>query len=140
VKDGDSFTVDAAHWNHAILLKPQKSIKIPTLGTFRLCEAIPFSWMAQTFTISRTADRWYVSFTIKAQKIPPLFHPVVEAVGIDSGLSTFATLSDGNCYESPRTLETAKTKPSKEQWRNRYTKSGPSAKRRDRTPIMILQE
>ncbi|MCU0544468.1 MAG: transposase [Oscillatoriaceae cyanobacterium Prado104] len=123
-KDGDSFTVDSSDWNHAILLKPQKSIKIPTLGTFRLKEAIPFPCMAQTFTISRTADKWYVSFTIKAQKIPPLFHPVVETVGIDLGVSTFATLSDGNSYESPRTLKKAKTKPSKEQWRNRNKQLG----------------
>ncbi len=123
-KDGDSFTVDAADWNHSILLKPQKSIKIPTLGTFRLKEAIPFPCMSQTFTISRTADKWYVSFTIKAQKIPPLFHPVVETVGIDLGVSTFATLSDGNYYESPQTLKKAKTKPSKEQWRNRHKQLG----------------
>jgi putative transposase len=41
-KDGDSFTVDAADWNHSILLAANKSIKIPTLGTFRLKESIPF--------------------------------------------------------------------------------------------------
>ncbi|WP_293363272.1 RNA-guided endonuclease TnpB family protein [Microcoleus sp. CAWBG52] len=123
-KDGDSFTVDTADWNHAILLKPQKSIKIPTLGTFRLKEAIPFPCMAQTFTVSRTADKWYVSFAIKAQKIPPLFHPVVETVGIDLGVSTFATLSDGNYYESPRPLTKAKTKLSKTQWRNRNKQLG----------------
>jgi putative transposase len=123
-KDGDSFTVDSSDWNHAILLQPQKSIKIPTLGTFRLKEAIPFPCMAQTFTISRTADKWYVSFTIKAQKIPPLFHPVVATIGIDLGVSTFATLSDGNSYESPQTLKQAKTKLSKSQWRNRHKQSG----------------
>ncbi|WP_265238837.1 transposase [Lyngbya sp. CCAP 1446/10] len=125
-KDGDSFTVDAADWNHAVLLKPQKLIKIPTLGTFRLKESIPCPCMAQTFTISRTADKWYVSFAIKAEKMPPLFHPVVETVGIDLGVSTFATLSDGNCYESPRPLKTAKTKLSKEQWRNRNKQLGNS--------------
>jgi putative transposase len=123
-KDGDSFTVDAADWNHAILLKPQKSIKIPTLGNFRLKEAIGFPCMAQTFTVSRTADKWFVSFTIKAQKMPPLSHPIVATVGLDLGVSTFATLSDGNCYESPRPLKTAKTKLSKEQWRNRNKQLG----------------
>ena len=123
-KDGDSFTVDAADWNHSILLAATKSIKIPTLGTFRLKESIPFPCVAQTFTISRTADKWYVSFAIKAEKIPPLFHSVVEPVGIDLGVATFATLSDGNYYKSPRTLKKAKTKLSKEQWRNRKKQLG----------------
>ena len=123
-KDGDSFTVDASDWNHSILLAANKSIKIPTLGTFRLKESIPFPCVAQTFTISRTADKWYVSFTIKAEKIPPLFHPVAEPVGIDLGVSTFATISDGNSYESPHPLKKAKTKLSKEQWRNRKKQLG----------------
>jgi len=34
-KDGDSFTVDTANWNHAVLGERQKSIKIPTLETYR---------------------------------------------------------------------------------------------------------
>jgi putative transposase len=34
-KDGNSFTVDGANWNHAVLGERQKSINIPTLGTFR---------------------------------------------------------------------------------------------------------
>jgi putative transposase len=33
-KDGDSFTVDAADGHHSLLLTANKSIKIPTLGTF----------------------------------------------------------------------------------------------------------
>ena len=123
-KDGDSFTVDAADWNHAVLLAAKKSIKIPTLGKFRRKESIPFPCVAQTFTISRTADQWYISFAIKAEKMPPLFHPVAEPIGIDLGVSTFATLSDGKFSESPRPLKKAKTKLSKKQWRNRKKQLG----------------
>jgi len=65
--------------------------------------------MAQTFTISRMADKWYVSFAIKAEKVPPLRHLVATPIGIDLGVSTFATLSDGNFYKSPRPLKKAKT-------------------------------
>ena len=43
--------------------------------------------MAQTFTISRTADKWYVSFAIKAEKVPPLGHLVATFIGIDLGVS-----------------------------------------------------
>ena len=108
-KDSDSFTVDAADWNHAVLWERQKPVKNPNLGTFRLKESLPFQCMAQTLTISRTADKWYVSFAIKAQKIPPLGHLVATPTGIGLGVSTFATLSDGNFYESPRPLKKTKT-------------------------------
>jgi putative transposase len=50
-KDGDSFKVEADGWNHAVSLESKKAIKIPTLGTFRLKESVPFKCRAQTFTI-----------------------------------------------------------------------------------------
>ena len=56
--------------------------------------------------------------------MPPLFHPVAEPIGIDLGVSTFATLSDGKFSESPRPLKKAKTKLSKKQWRNRKKQLG----------------
>lgn len=56
--------------------------------------------------------------------MPPLFHLVAEPIGIDLGVSTFATLSDGKFYESPRPLKKAKTKLIKELWRNRQKQLG----------------
>jgi len=88
------------------------------LGTFCLKEAIRYNGCSQTFTISRTADKWYVSFTIKADRIPPLYHEVSEPTGIDLGVSTFATLSDGTVYQLPDSLKTAKIKLGKLQYRN----------------------
>jgi putative transposase len=121
-KCGDSFTVDSS--NGPIFLKAGNRIKIPTLGTFRLKEAIRYNCCSQTFTISRTADKWYVSFTIKADRIPPLYHEVSEPTGIDLGVSTFATLSDGTVYQLPDSLKTAKIKLGKLQYRNRNKQLG----------------
>jgi putative transposase len=94
------------------------------LGTFRLKEAIRYNCCSQTFTISRTADKWYVSFTIKADRIPPLYHEVSEPTGIDLGVSTFATLSDGTVYQLPNSLKKAKIKLGKLQYRNRNKQLG----------------
>jgi putative transposase len=121
-KCGDSFTVDSS--NGPIFLRAGNRIKIPTLGTFRLKEAIRYNCCSQTFTISRRADKWYVSFTIKADKIPPLYHEVSEPTGIDLGVSTFATLSDGTVYQLPDSLKTAKIKLGKLQYRNRHQQLG----------------
>ena len=121
-KSGDSFTVDSS--NGSVFLRAGNRIKIPTLGTFRLKEAIRYNCCSQTFTISRTADKWYVSFTIKADKIPPLYHSVSETIGIDLGVSTFATLSDGTVYQLPDSLKKAKIKLGKLQYRNRNKQLG----------------
>jgi putative transposase len=60
-----SFTVDSS--NGKVLVKEGKTIKIPTLGTFKLKEAIPFNCVSQTFAISCSGGKWYVSFSEEAE-------------------------------------------------------------------------
>ena len=117
-----SFTVDSS--NGKVLLSEGKLIKIPTLGTFRLKERIKYSCVSQTFSLSREGDKWYVSFAIDAEKIPPICHQVVSPVGIDLGVKTFATLSDGTTIESPMPYKKAKTKLGKFQACNRHKQLG----------------
>jgi len=126
------------------VLYPGKKITIPGLGKFRLKEQIPFICSAQTFTISKEADRWFVSFVIDAEKLPPLFHEVIEPIGIDLGVTTFATLSDGTTYDAPKQMLKAKNRRvtrllgtegdnarrlAKIQWRNRRKQLGNRKKR-----------
>jgi putative transposase len=120
-KDRDSFTVDSS--NGLVTVLAGNKIKIPTLGTFRLHEPVPFTCASQTFTLSRQGDKWYVSFAIHAEKLPPLFHEV-EKVGIDLGVKTFATFSDGTKVEAPASIKQAKIKLAKLQWRNRNKQLG----------------
>ncbi len=53
-----------------------------------------------------------------ADVIPEMKH-THQKVGIDLGIKTFATLSNGETLITPSSLKTAKTKLSKTQWRNR---------------------
>lgn len=134
-KDGVSFTVlkkagvyptkgeAMTPFTNRQVLHPGKRITIPGLGKFRLKQAIPFICSSQTFTISRTVERWFVSFMIDADKVPPVIHEV-ESVGIDLGVKCFATLSDGCKIEAPKRLKSAKTKLSKTQWHNRNKQLG----------------
>lgn len=124
-KEKQSFTVDNSHGK--MLLESGKKIKIPTLGTFRLKEKLSCRYVTQTFTISKTADKWYVSFTVDADRLPPLIHPI-ESVGIDLGISTFATTNDSNNLTAkiavPKPMKKAKTKLAKLQYRNRNKQLG----------------
>jgi putative transposase len=121
-KDKQSFTVYDG--NGIVLVKQGKTIKIPTLGTFRLQESLTQSYMSQTFTLSCEAGEWYVSFCVNAERIPPIRHEVAEPVGIDLGVKVFATISDGTELEAPKPLKKAITKLRKLQYHNRNKRFG----------------
>lgn len=108
---GQSFTVYDG--NGKLVVHAGNTIKIPTLGTFRLYEPLIERYVAQTFTLSRVGDRWYVSFAVDADRLPVNQSEV--AVGIDVGVKAFATLSNEQVFDAPKPLKQAKTKLSKLQ-------------------------
>src|SRR5215470_9756401 len=62
----------------------------------------------KTVTVRRQSEHWYVCFSVETAA-----HPLPKsdkAVGIDVGLSSFATLSDGTEMESPRLYQQAQKK------------------------------
>jgi putative transposase len=56
-------------------------------------------------TITRTADRWFVSFTVEVQRTIPAGNDHDSVVGIDVGVRHLATLSTGATISNPRALE-----------------------------------
>lgn len=71
-------------------------IRMPHLGWVRMHEALRFSGKVMSATISRVADRWYVSLTVEVQDTSHL--PKAKnhgTVGVDLGVSALATLSTG---------------------------------------------
>ena len=105
-RDGQSFTVDSS--NGKVLLVAGNTIKIPTLGTFRLFEPLECSFISQTFTISKEGNRWFVSFCVDAERLP-VQQPSC-SVGIDIGIKSFATLSTQQVFDAPKPLKQAKAK------------------------------
>ncbi|MEH2075733.1 MAG: transposase [Nostoc sp.] len=129
-KKGDSFTVyktagiylekgkPALAFTNRVVIQAGKQITLPGLKQLRLKERIKFICSSQTFTVSRTADKWFVAFVLDAEKIPPIIHPI-EKIGVDLGIKVLATCSDGFKYDMPVTTKTAKTKLGKLQWHSR---------------------
>jgi putative transposase len=61
-------------------------------------------------TISREADRWFVSLTCEVERPDPEPREIrgpEDVAGIDVGLEAFAVLSDGTRMEAPKPLEKA---------------------------------
>ena len=61
----------------------------------------PFEGTLKTCTVSRTqTGKWFVSFSCEVEPSP--LSPSELEVGIDVGLTTFATFSDGGTIQNPR--------------------------------------
>lgn len=85
----DQFKIDGLH------------IQIPHLGKVRMREALRFTGKILSATISRIADRWFVSIALDTDD--PLKGPTDQnVVGVDVGINTMATLSTGEKIEGPK--------------------------------------
>lgn len=122
-KHPGSFTVDSA--NGVIFQSGGKKIKLPTLGIFRTKEAIP-KCVSQTYTISKRGERYFVSFSLNAELIPPRQHQILEPIGIDVNLTDgkYCVISDGTTVAFPKPLKAAITKLKKLQYQNRNKQLG----------------
>ena len=122
-KNSNSLTVDSS--NGVILQEGGKKIKLPTLGIFRIREVIP-KCVAQTYTISRKGEKYYVAFAVNAELIPAIQYEVLEPIGLDVNLSDgkYCVLSDGTEITYPKPLRAAKTKLCKLQYKNRNKQLG----------------
>jgi putative transposase len=95
-----------------------RHVQLPRIGTVRTKERtdklqkLLQSAKARILsaTISRAADRWFVSLTCEVDRPNPKPRQVQgpeDVVGIDVGLKAFAVLSDGTRIEAPKPLEKA---------------------------------
>ncbi len=78
-------------------------IRIPRLGWVRMRESLRFAGKIMSATISRVANRWFVSITVDTEDNSHL--PKAEnqgAVGVDLGVSALATLSTGEIISGPK--------------------------------------
>lgn len=76
---------------------------MPRLGCICLKEISKVTGHILSATVSREADRWFVSLTCEME-IPEPAPIAGEPVGIDMGLNHFAVMSDGVKIEAPKPL------------------------------------
>ena len=80
-------------------------IQLPRLGWLRLKERgyIPADKHILSATVSEKAGRWFVSVLVKEDIEPQ--ETTGEVLGIDLGVKTLATCSDGTKYDNPKALK-----------------------------------
>jgi IS605 OrfB family transposase len=95
------------------VLPDRKHVQLPRIGVLKTHESTRKlarrlehgTARIMAATISRTADRWFVSFTVELQRTIPATNGKHSVVGVDVGVRHLAVLSTGRTIANPRALE-----------------------------------
>ena len=90
-----------------------KALKLPRIGRVHCMENVAARMVDARLlrmTISRRAGRWYASLTIEREDKTVKYAPKSGAVGVDLGIKTLATISDGTVFENPHHLKKSEQK------------------------------
>ncbi|MDY0073621.1 MAG: RNA-guided endonuclease TnpB family protein [Thauera sp.] len=78
-------------------------LRIPNLGWVRMRESLRFAGKIMSATVSRVADRWFVSITVDTVDRSHLPQAKNQgAVGVDLGVTALAMLSTGETIDGPK--------------------------------------
>src|SRR5581483_1579100 len=89
----------------------------------------PLEGTPKTVTVSKEADGWYVCFSCVEVPVQPL-PPTGQETGIDLGLESFATLSNGTMIHNPRCYRRAERRLKTAQRRVSRRKKGSNRRRK----------
>ncbi|MBD2141085.1 IS200/IS605 family element transposase accessory protein TnpB [Anabaena sp. FACHB-1250] len=112
----DSFTLDGA------IHIEQKKVKVPVIGWLKTYEVLPFGYQPKSVTISKQADKWFVSWKIEVETSQ---NPKKqECVGVDLGINHLAMLSTGEVFDGLKSYKKYESKLARMQYLNRHKKVG----------------
>ena len=87
-----------------------KALRLPKVGRVHCMEDVTGrvgDARVLRMTVSQRAGRWFAALTVERDDKPVTKPPRGGAVGVDLGVETLATLSDGTVIENPRYLRKA---------------------------------
>ena len=87
----------------------KKRIKLPKIGWVRLREELRFTGEVSKVVVSKRNERWFVSILVRCDESNYTHQPTLfddkQPIGVDVGINTLATCSDGVVYDNPRPLK-----------------------------------
>lgn len=109
-------------------------LRIPQLGLFKVKLHRPVEGTIKHASVKREGGRWFVSLSVECEAKP--LPECSATVGIDVGLTAFATLSDGTEFENPRYYKAAQAKLRRVQRKVSRRKKGGNRRRK---AVQLLQ-
>jgi putative transposase len=129
----DSFTLDAGG---KLIPIGGTRIKLPFIGWVNTFEGCPET-AVKKITISKLAGDWYISFAFEQEREKPQ-QLMTETIGIDLGISAWATLSNAEVFSSIKPYRQLQEKLSRLQYLNRHKVIGSSNWRKAQLKIARL--
>ena len=105
------------------------------IGAIRIKLHRPIKGCIKTVTITHKAGRWYACFSVevetkRSRPLPKTKTKTGKTVGIDVGVESFATLSDGTQIENPKWYRRAERRLAKAQRRVSRRKKGSNRRKK----------
>jgi len=109
------------------------------VGWFRVSGGKRHECVVKGLRLVQKAGRWYAHVLVDVGAAPAVV-PTESVVGIDVGLKTFASMSDGTVIESPRFLRKSLAKLAKAQQCLSSKRKGSKRRRRARAAVAKVHE
>ena len=136
------------YWRYDSFVYPQSGFKLENnklelskIGALKIKLHREIEGTLKTLTIRRTrTNKWYACFSVEIKKELPQKKVIQKAIGIDVGLDSFLTTSQGEKIDNPRYLTKSEEKLAKiQRWHSRK-KLKSSNRKRSRLRVARLYE
>ena len=118
----------------------EDAIQLPRLGRLRLKEHgyFPVSGVhILSATVSEQAGRWFVSIQVEEERQEQV-KTATTAIGIDLGITTLATCSDGSTFANPKALKSQLKKLKRLQRSHSRKQKGSKNREKSRKQLAVL--
>ena len=136
VRETPKFTYRADSFG--LVKNDPKALKLPRIGRVHCMEDVSArvgDARVLRMTISQRAGRWFASLTIEREDEPVKPAPKGSSVGVDLGIKTLATLSDGTVIENPQHLKKSEQKLKRAQRALSRKMSGSNRRAKAKTKV-----
>lgn len=131
----DSFTFPQSGFS----ITHDNRVCLSKIGSVKMVYHRPIKGKIKTCTIQKSStDKWYVTFSVECE--PERLPERPDPVGIDVGLKTFATLSDGQEIENPRFFRKEEKALKKVQRKHSKLTKGTQERRKHRKAVARVHE
>lgn len=132
----DSFTLKQAGWK-----LEGRILTVTGLGRFKLFLSRPIEGKIKTVTIRRSSSgKWFVFFSCDEVPATTFPEPVKEEIGIDVGISSFLTDSEGSVINNPQPLRRSEQELRRRQRSLSRKKKGSSRRKKAKVAVAEVYE
>ena len=114
-----------------------KYIKLAKMSPMRMAEPLRFDGKIMSGTVSRVADKWYISIAVEVRRDLTL-PKTGKFVGVDLGVKDIAITSDGCKFANPRWIH--KSEKKLKRLNRELSRRNRASKRRERTRLRLARQ